>query len=285
MSRLRIQIATALTAIAAVGSLVMAPAASAGPPSYLHVVESYGFGANQQFSGGYVSCPSGTKAMSSGAMGSGPLMAGLTTFDGNGAYATAARGWVADERVQVFAHCVEAGNLTGSTRASVTVRDTRPGWHYRSRRVSCPTGTLGYGGGSFVNTPSGPSQGGLYTYESIPDGNGWRYSGAGYLDGNQFIVNTHCLPRARLGNIVTVTATDSSTPTDYNLLATARCPAGYSAFAGGAWFHGTDSHTPMYVGHLNGSNTAADNRGWTAFGNTYGPARLTTKVSCTDRLG
>ena len=47
----------------------------------------------------------------------------------------------------------------------------------------------------------------------------------------------------------------------------------------------TDSTTPTYVGHLKGSNIAADDRGWTAFGNTYGPARLTAKVSCTTRLG
>jgi len=51
--------------------------------------------------------------------------------------------------------------------------------------------------------------GGLATFGSVPAGNGWTYGGAGTVGGGELVVSSHCLPRAKLGRVVTESATVS----------------------------------------------------------------------------
>ena len=117
----------------------------------------------------------------------------------------------------------------------------------QSGRVSCPPGTVAYGGGGFFSQPGGPPEGGgrrgLYASMPDADGTGWFFATAGgtFLPpGTELWIRTHCLPRAQFGQILTVTATETappdrpSAPGHPAVFVAARCPAGFSAYAGGA---------------------------------------------------
>jgi hypothetical protein len=254
---------------------------------YVPVATTFPFPADGGGAGGWISCPGGTRAVSSGALSTGWLTAGLVTHDGRGAYHTAYGG--STSSLQVLARCVDPGRLAGSVLATKTVRDHR-GYRARTTTVGCPIGTVAFGGGGFQATASGaPVASGPFTFGSSPMGNGWRYSAASDLGDGSLVASTHCLPRAKLGRFVSVTSTDTVTAGSgrVDLGSTARCPSGTFAFAGGAYFHRPGSSTPVNAGHLTVSTMAADDRGWTASGRRFesGELALTAKVLCTDRLG
>jgi hypothetical protein len=286
-----------LASLAALVLVLPAPA-SAGidPGSYHHVDVNHDYGPDGGFAGGFISCPAGTKAVASGATSSGldgSLKAGLTTFDQNGAFAIG--GGRAGEHLQISARCVDAAQVQGSTRAETTVRDHRPPEppYLYSGRASCPPGTVAYGGGGFFTQPGGPPEGGGTVYASMPDadGTGWFFATAGGIlpPDTELWISTHCLPRAEFGEIFTVTATETAPPDDPSspdhptVFVAARCPAGFSAYAGGASWHREGSSTPEWMGNLSVSNMTADDRGWFARGWTSaigGGAQLTATVQC-----
>jgi hypothetical protein len=271
--------------------LVFPAPASAGidPASYHHVDVNHDFVPDGKAEG-LVSCPAGTKAVASGATSSGLLdtLTALTTSDRNGAFAMGEGN--AGGHLQISARCVDAAQVQGSTRAETTVRDHRPNVHLHSGRVSCPPGTVAYGGGGFFSQPGGqPSAVGGNMYASMPDadGTGWFFANAGRFlpPDTELLISTHCLPRAEFGQIFTYTATDTGPSEDPGspyptLSAAARCESG-SAYAGGAWLHRKGSSTPEWAGTLTVSNMTADDRGWFARGYTWEPdMQLTATVQC-----
>jgi hypothetical protein len=274
-------------------ALVLAAAVLSASPSvaaesgYSTTSATWMFGSAPGSAGGYISCPAGTKAVSTGAtsgLSTGYLQAGLNTFDGNGGYHTA-WGWDGHS-LQATAKCVKASRLSGSTLAGGTIRDNVGGFRQFVRTVNCPVGTVPYGGGAFMSH-QGTVTGGLATFASAPQGTGWRYGGAGTV-ASELNVSSHCLPRAKLGRIRTVSQTVQGPYTSDRTQVSigARCPAGFFAFAGGATFHKAGTTTPSWNGYLSSSAMSADDRGWFAVGTTFLPAtRLTATVSCTDRLG
>lgn len=295
-----IQAATAAQ-IASLAALVLVfpEPASAGidPASYQHVdvIHSYAGG----LAGGFILCPAGTKAVASGATAAGQfdrLTTGLTTavedvaFDTNGAFATA----IGDGsgHLQISARCVDAAQVQGSTRATTAIRDHRPPEppYLRTGRASCPSGTVAYGGGGFFSQPGSQPFGIGTVYASMPDaeGTGWFFATAGAPGtppSTEMSISTHCLPRDQFGQILTVTETQTAPPDDPSNFPTvfvaARCPFGFSAYAGGAWWHRGGSSTPEWVGYLTVSNMTADNRGWFARGWTFeGGTQLTATVQC-----
>jgi hypothetical protein len=284
--------ATLLTSTAALVLVSLGPA-SAGidPASYQHVDVNHDYGPDGG-AGGFISCPAGTKAVASGATSSGrdgTLKAGLTTFDQNGAFARG--GGRAGEHLQISARCVDAAQVQSSTLAETTVRDHRPNVHFYSGRVSCPPGTVAYGGGGFFSQPGGPPEGGGSVYASMPDadGTGWFFATAGSFlpPDTELWIRTHCLPRVQFGQILTVTATETAPPDDPSspdhptVFVAARCPVGFSAYAGGASWHREGSSTPEWMGNLSVSNMTADDRGWFARGYTWLPdMQLTATVQC-----
>ena len=268
--------------------LVFPGPASAGidPASYQHVDVIRDYAREFGVAGGYISCPAGTKAVASGATASAlhdVLTAGLTTFDGNGAFATASGD--GGGRLQISARCVDAAQVQGSTLATTAVRDHRPTGYFHAGRASCPPGTVAYGGGGFFSQPGSQPFGGDSVYASMPDadGTGWFFAAAGLLfPDKEMWISTHCLPRGQFGEIVTYTATDTAPddPRYVTLSAAARCPSGF-AYAGGAFWHSGGSSTPERSGYLTVSNMTADDRGWFARGLAFVEgAQLTATVQC-----
>jgi hypothetical protein len=293
MFALRTKLFALLALGIAAGAVLSASPASAAPPSYSSVVANYSHsnsGYGYGYSGGYVDCPAGQLAIASGAVSSDlhtSLLSSLTTPAHTGAFASA---WgPSDATLQVKAQCVDAVKVSGTTGASNRTHDSRGGFNYYVRKATCPTGTVAYGGGGTIYNGSVYDMQGIYAYASRPDDASWTYAGAGDLFGRVLAVETHCLPRAKLGRITTVeqTVTTPAAQGRQPVFAGARCPAGFSAFAGGAWYHTTTtSSTPSWLGYLRVSEMTADGRGWFAGGDSFTPSmELTTKVRCTDRLG
>lgn len=122
----------------------------------------------------------------------------------------------------------------------------------------------------------------------MPDGRTWTYAGTGALGTRSLVVETHCAPRQRLGNIrlVEQTITSPDLTGRQQVFAAPRCPKGYFAFAGGGWFHSQSSGEPGWFGYLTANTKAADERGWSVAGDAFNPRTwLTARVQCTDRLG
>jgi hypothetical protein len=288
-----------LAALAALVLVFPGPASAAiDPASYQHVDVIFDYPAPFGEVGDFIFCPERTKAVALGVISSGLhdlLRGGFTTFDGNGAFAIAAG--EGGRHLQISARCVDAAQVQGSTLATTVIHDHRPppAGFLQAGRASCPPGTVAYGGGGFHSLPfGGPPIGGDSMYASMPDadGTGWFFAAAGSLfPDKELWISTHCLPRAQFGEIRTVIATDTAPPytpsNPYPILQTSvRCPAGFSAYAGGAWLQRVGSSTPEWVGYLTVSIMTADDRGWFARGwahNIGEGVQLTVTVQCMTR--
>ncbi|GAA4988148.1 hypothetical protein [Kineococcus glutinatus] len=281
----------ALSAAALAASVAAAaPASAAVDGGYHHAMANFAFPSTSGYAGGYVDCPAGRLPIASGALSHDPmgiLMSNTLTTAGTGAYATASGS--GGRAFTVQADCVPASVLGGSTLATRVVRDRRNVWRDFRETVTCPSGTVAYGGGGTVTSPEGIyDHRGLYISGSVPGVQGWTYAGTGSIGGNALVVEAHCLPRTRLGRIVVVdgaaTATDGAGRLPIS--ASARCPVGTFPFSGGAWFRAEGSSVPGLVGYFTASAMGADGRSWFAAGTTFAPrAQLITRVLCTDRLG
>lgn len=291
MPSLKTTLRSALPALVALTSIATAfPAAAASYPGYTHLAGTSGFAADG-IAANYVACPTGQLAIASGAVNSdytGYISSQSTTTAGNGSFAAGSSG-LAGSALQTWTQCVPAATVRGFTRASLTVRDHTTTWAYHHRQVTCPEGSVAYGGGANVLNPDGTySREGLFTYGTKPDGRGWTYDAGGVLDGRSLQVESKCLPRTRLGRIFDVSRTVRAPGalTRQRVTVGATCPDGYVAFAGGAFWHAVDSTTPGYFGLLSANVMTSNDRGWFAAGSSFGTeADLTVKVRCTDRLG
>jgi len=192
--------------------------------------------------------------------------------------------------MEVRSACVPADTVKGFTRASLAVRDHTTGNKSYRNQATCPEGYVAYGGGAnVINSDGYYDVSGLDTHGTMPGGRSWAYSGFGNLNGRTLLVEAKCLPRTKLGRITT--ATRSVTGPDivggrHPVSVGARCPDGYVAFAGGAFFHPVGSTTSTWDGYLRANLMTTDDRGWLAVGDTFKPnTQLTVKVRCTDRLG
>jgi hypothetical protein len=277
-----------LAALGAAALVPVGPASAAiDPASYLHVDEFRDYPGQPGQAGGYVTCPAGMKAVASGATSSGlfdVLTSGLTTFDGNGVFVTGHA--YSPSRLQVSARCVTAAQVQDSTLATNLVVNDGKGVH--TGRATCSPGTLAYGGGGVFSEPGGlPGSwpfGSHAVYASMPDANGtdWVFAALGSLHPDlEMWTWTRCLSSGGFGHILTVTATETPPSTYTRLFAAARCPTGYHAYAGGAWWHRAGSSEPAFYGYLSVSNMTADDGGWFARGWTdVQGGQLTATVQC-----
>lgn len=281
-------LAAALGAVAAVTAPLQATAAgtSSGYSTQVKTIQVSGPG----YGATYVDCPTGKLALASGLVTSDAeviLLMGSVTSAGTGAFGStwSPRGG----ELQVWASCVAASRLKGATTATYSLRSHQHGvWGYYNRQATCRQGTVAYGGGANIVDQGVYDSKGIYTYGTRPDDRSWTYAGTGELIERSLVVETHCLPRANLGTIVTVEEAVTS-PNLYgrqHVFAAPRCPAGYFAFAGGGWFHAGDSTAPGCYGYLSANMIAAADGGWFVAGDAFNPSsRLTARVRCTNRLG
>jgi hypothetical protein len=282
----------AAAALATAGSFATAAPASAAPtyPGYTHMAATAAFPGPASNAGTYVDCPPGKLAIASGSVSGDPtgmLRSGSITTAGTGSFASAQGR--SGYSVEVRAHCVDAAALAGATTASLTVRNHIPGWSTQVRKATCPVGTVAFGGGGNMTTNGTYDIDGLYTVGTRPEGRSWTYAGAGDMGTRSLFVEAHCLPRKKLGTIVTVNSTVTGPDIvggRHRVFGGARCPDGYVAFAGGAWFHKAGTTVPSWDGYLQVNMMAPDDRGWFVVGDTFTPgAQLTTRVRCTTRVG
>jgi hypothetical protein len=280
-----------LLAFAAVWSLLSpAPAsAAAQDPGYHHMDVPFEFGGNPH-TGGYIRCPAGMQALAWGGTvtnGYTWLTAGVTTWNSDGAFVTAHDGFH-QGALQASVRCVAADRLRGQTLVTGTTKGAGyTGSQPFIRAATCPSGTVPFGGGGWV---TGSSYQDVIDFGSFPNQNGWWIGRVTDLENGKrdLWFSTHCLPRNRLGNVVTVmeTVTGPNTRAATNVSVGARCPSGYFAFAGGSWFRLPGDLYPSAGGRIQVSNMAADDRGWFGKGQTTWPnMQLSTRVMCTDRLG
>jgi hypothetical protein len=215
------------------------------------------------------------------------LTAGVTTWNSDGAFVTAHDGFH-QGALQASVRCVAADRLRGQTLVTGTTKGAgHTGSQPFIRAATCPSGTVPFGGGGWV---TGSSYQDVIDFGSFPNQNGWWIGRVTDLENGKrdLWFSTHCLPRNRLGNVVTVmeTVTGPNTRAATNVSVGARCPSGYFAFAGGSWFRLPGDLYPSAGGRIQVSNMAADDRGWFGKGQTTWPnMQLSTRVMCTDRLG
>jgi hypothetical protein len=263
-------------------------AAAFDPVQYQHQDVTYSFPATgYDYVHGHAVCPAGTLAVSAGVASGSPTPSWVSSMvsDLNSAY-VAAYG-TAGAPVTVSVRCLPADQLAEQTIQTLNVRDHRSSFHVTSGKVMCPTGTVPFGGGGYVSEFNSPAATGLQMVGSMPRDGGWTFAGAGVLFENQSLkVWTHCLPKARLGQISTVTQTvraaDPRPGVQPAVVGGARCPSGYFAYAGGAYLHKVGSSAPAWLGFFNVNSMAADDRGWMAIAHVHQPgAQLTTIAKCT----
>jgi hypothetical protein len=292
----RLTHSAAIAALAAATLVAAAPASAAiNPASYRLVDSVVGFPYPNGAAGGYFFCPPYMKAVAWGATSSGlrdpGITAGFTDASSDrGVFATAIGS--IGQQLRMTARCVDDAQLQGSTLTTTLVNHPDPAqpWNHFAR-TACPTGTVAYGGGHYFNRGGQPASGG-FTYASIPDTTGWMVGASSRSsDAPDMVIVAHCLPRSQFGQIVTVRATDTA-PADVQpsypnypvLFAGAHCPAGFFAYAGGAWLHRFGDSTPTWAGYLTVSDMTYDDQGWfaRAWVNTK-HAQLTTTVQCMTR--
>jgi hypothetical protein len=292
MRSFRVLICSATVAAIAAATLVAAAPAPAAinPASYRLVDAVVGFPYPNGLAGGYFFCPPYMRAVSWGATSSGlrdpGIAAGFTDASSDrGAFASALGS--IGQQLRLTARCVDDAQLQGSTLATTVVRNGEFG------RRGCPPGTVAYGGGHyFTRYGQGQVASGSRTYADMPDPDtsGWS-AGAWGRDAPDLVVVAHCLPRSQFWQILTATVTDTA-PADVQpsypnypvLFAGAHCPAGFYAYAGGAWLHRVGNSTPDAVGYLTVSDMTYDDQGWFARAWVHVQhAQLTTTVQCMTR--
>lgn len=84
-------------------------------------------------------------------------------------------------------------------------------WRYHTRQATAPTGQSPTEVGGNVVTSGVYDPQGRYTYGTVPDGRTWTYVGTGVLGTRSLVVETHCVPRRRLGPIRVVDVEVSTT--------------------------------------------------------------------------
>jgi hypothetical protein len=291
MTTVLTKVAYAAAALATAGSVATAAPATAAAtyPGYTHVAATAAYPGPASNAGTYVDCPAGQLAIASGSVTGDPtgmLRSGSITTAGTGSFASAQG--TGGYAMEVRAQCVPAAALTGATTASTLLRSHISGWGSHVKTATCPLGTVAFGGGGNMTSTGTYDVDGLYTFGTRPVGRSWTYAGAGEMGSRGLLVEAHCLPRRKLGKIVTVnnTVTGPDLTGRHRVFGGARCPEGFVAFAGGAWFHQPGTSFPTWDGYLAINMMAPDDRGWLAIGDTFRPGtKMSTRVRCTDRLG
>jgi hypothetical protein len=180
--------------------------------------------------------------------------------------------------------CIDPSALGQTVEVSAGSVQTQAGPQAHAPVATCPEGTVPFAGAAFTER-----DGAVQTQEGAmsadyPTKTGWRaatWTTLGATD--TFRVQTSCMPRAQLGDIVRVTKKVQVPASDdggfYRAIAT--CPKGYRAFAGGGWwsdYSAVDSDLTM-------STMEKNVRSWVVRGWSAGAQTLRSRVTCTDRLG
>jgi len=261
MRILRIVVAAALAAATAVAGLASfaAPASADVPASNpIQYVTQYFWGGSTSFAvSGTVSCPSGSRVVSSGASASGgggqltAIAPDINSF--TSATATA----FAPGYLQITVGCEAAAAMSEVTTRTIQLPY---GSGFRRGVVYCPAGMHAFGGGGYMVKPFGI---GGFSRDSVQmvsnsvsaDGTGWTFAATTYNSNDAPVITTQCAPLR--GSYVSQTGTAAP---DFNQVNTyGSCPPGYTALSGGVYLS-MPNGSEVTNGFLDYSIPASGNR-------------------------
>lgn len=227
-----------IAALCGVGILLGASPASAFDSASFQTLYRYYYGGVGDPTGGFLTCPTGTKAISAG--GSNAVLSDLTiSLDGLSAYAIGTPTSSAVPYTVVQATCAPAGQVSRATLIHVAI-PAAPSNIFRANLV-CPKGTSPFGGGAYFNAPDGSLSPGHRLYADAPttDGRGWMIRAQGSSSTQIMHATVRCIPPVAppLGHFYTVVNVSANVPfTSGGTSGSAVCPTGTKPLSGGAWW-------------------------------------------------
>jgi hypothetical protein len=252
--------AVALAAATAIGGLASsaAPAAAdilASTPIKYVTQSFYGSTAGVVTIGG-VSCPSGSRVVSSGASAPGGVLIGISPDVNRHDSATASarlQGYL-----QVTVGCVPFAGTSDVVSKVIALP-------YKSSLgrgvLYCPAGMHAFGGGGFMMNPSGHISTDAYEMTSnavSADGTGWTFAASTVGPNDRVVINVQCAPLR--GSYVSQTGTPAPQFKLANVYGF--CQPGYTALSGGVYLSKPDGNE-VRSGYIDYSVPASGNRWYT----------------------
>jgi hypothetical protein len=275
MKILRIAVAAALAAATAVAGLATfaAPASADVPASNpIQYVTDYFWGDTGTYAVmGTVSCPSGSRVVSSGASANGGGAAGLggqltaIAPDINSFTSASATAKVAGY-LQITVGCEAAAAMSEVTTRTIQLPY---GSGFRRGVVYCPAGMHAFGGGGYMVKPFGiggfsRDSAQMVSNTVTADGTGWTYAATTSSANDAPVITTQCAPLR--GSYVSQTGTPD--PYFQHVNTYGPCPPGYTALSGGVYLSKPNGSEDQN-GYLDYSIPASGNR-WYVRGISFG---------------
>jgi hypothetical protein len=277
MNVLRIAAAAALAAGIAAGGLAMsaAPAWADVPATnpIQYVTQNFWGGSSAVTVTGTVSCPTGTRVVSSGASATGGQLTAIAP-DINSFTSVTATGR-APGYLQVTIGCETAAALSEVTTRTIQLPY---GSGFRRGVVYCPAGMRAFGGGGYMVKPFGG-----FSRDSVEmvsntvsaDGTGWTFAAqAGSNDAP--VITTQCAPLR--GSYVSTTPV--AAPATQHVNTFGSCLPGYTALSGGIYLSRPDG-TEEQNGIVDYSIYTSGTNRWYVAGASFGNNdKLVTLEQC-----
>jgi hypothetical protein len=283
MRFLRIAVAAALAAGTVAGGLALsaAPAAADVPASnpVQYVTQFFWGGSTSVAVTGTVSCPSGSRVVSSGASAAGGLGAQLVGIapDVN-SFTSATATAFAPGYLSITIGCEPTAALSEVTSRTIQL-PYGSGW--RHGVVYCPAGMHAFGGGGYMVRPFGVLSRTSFFMTSntvSADGTGWTYSAYAGETNAAPVITTQCAPLR--GSYVSQTGTPAPQTAQVNVYGS--CLPGYTALSGGVYLSQPDGNASS-AGTIDYSMPVSGNR-WYVDGvndaNPYQGDKLVALVQC-----
>ena len=266
MKILRVAAATIALAAAALTGVSASPAsADVRASTPIQYVTNYFWGGSTgAITTGTVSCPTGSRVVSSGASvaGGGGGLTGISPVLPD--YTAVRATGYAQGYLQVTIGCEPIAALSEVISRTVELPAGTTGFHRGV--VYCPAGMRAFGGGGTITGPFGLHTGdsGYMVSNSISaDGTGWTFAASIGKPIEHLLVTTQCAP-FRGGGYVASNAAPSGF-SGGNVYAS--CAPGYTALSGGVYLSRSDGNE-VVSGRVDYSITAGSNR-WYASGWSY----------------
>ena len=265
---------TTITSLALLaGAALAVPAGSAAadvpasnPIQYLS--QNFWSNSDSLITSGTVSCPIGSRIVSSGASSAGQLVGIIPSYDYTSATATARYyGYMS-----VTIGCEQASQMSEVwSNTAVAV-----GTGFRRAVAYCPAGYRAFGGGGAFIGPFGRQSTDSYWMTSnavTQDGTGWTFAATTYSTTDVLYIRTQCAPLR--GSVVLSTSVPFRA--DYTPVYTySPCWPGYTALSGGVYLSKSDGHE-VQDGAVTASIPANGNR-WYAQGVSWEANTPTEKL-------
>lgn len=272
--------ALAVLAAGILMALPASPASAAVNRSSIQAEWAHFNGSPNQRVTGTVYCPGGKRVVSAG-FGNGQLVS-LTPVTGyTGVTATA----ILDQGTSylaVEAVCASSGGLSDAVTRTLSFPG-QSGSTFRRGVVTCPAGTVAFGGGSYMETRTGAVSTASYAMVSNSPGaagNTWTAAASTTNSTDRLVITTQCaaLSGSFLTSVSVPVNPNSSGPGVYQ-----DCPAGYTALTGGFYLSrpGGSEGTGIVTNSVWADRGSGITSWFTAGKSSAANNRITSLVRCT----